>query len=252
MRKVTLSIILILLIVGCYQVLFGNVPFLREYVASVSELKASSKRLNTQLAQLEKSSDYEFAEKKKELSKVIEDYRTSKQDYEQVVSQFSTETAETLLQIQENSLKDIYDVDFLWTIVGNYATEEGINLKFDVVKNTTSASSLNNTSTNYVVCDLQFIITGNYINLTDFIYDLEDDDRLNFEINDFDMQKSGNDLQVTLNVREIKINADNFIESASNTTNTFTEEETTDKEEEKTQTIDSTTSKNTISNTTTN
>ena len=30
--------------------------------------------------------------------------------------------------------KDIYDVDFLWTIVGNYATEEGINLKFDICR----------------------------------------------------------------------------------------------------------------------
>ena len=143
--------------------------------------------------------------------------------------------------MQESELKDIYDVDFLWTIIGNYATEEGINLKFDVNRNVSSASSLNNTSTNYVICDLQFVITGKYINLADFIRDMEDDDRLNFEINDFDMQKSGSDLQVTLTVREIKINSDNLIES--NALQDITNDVT--------QTIDSITSGNTT-NTTTN
>ncbi len=160
-----------------------------------------------------------------------------------MVSQFSAETAENLVQMQESDLKDIYDVDFLWTIVGNYATEEGINLKFDVNRNTTSASSLNNVSTNYVVCDLKFVITGNYINLTDFIYDLEDDDRLNFEINDFNMQKLDSDLQVTLTVKEVKINSDNFIQSASNVVGGVTDAVT--------QTIDSTTSaQNQVNNTT--
>lgn len=241
MRKFCLSILLILLLVGCYHVVFGNVVGLREFVPNVKQLEMTSKNLNTKLAQLEKNSDTDFTQKKKELAEIIENYRTTKQNYEQVVSQFSAETAETLLQLQESSAKDIYDVGFLWTIVGNYATEEGIDLKFDVIKNTSSISSLNNTSTNYVVCDLQFVITGNYINLTDFIYDLEDDDRLNFEINDFDMQKSGSSLQVTLTVREIKINADNFIESSSNTLEEITDDvtqtidsETTNSNEEKT------------------
>ena len=148
MRKLTLSIILILLLVGCYQVVFGNSQFVREKIASVSQLQASSKKLNTELANLEKSTTDEFEAKKKQLAQVIENYRTTKQEYDQLVSQFSAETADALLQAQENDLRDIYDVDFLWTIVGNYATEEGIDLQFDVFRNTTSASSLNNTSTN--------------------------------------------------------------------------------------------------------
>ncbi len=218
MRNVSLTIILILLIFGCYQLAYGNSEMVREKVASVKELEVASKRLNTQVAALEKSSTDEFSAKKKQLSDTVQNYREAKQEYEQVVAQFSTETATSLLEMQENDLKDIYDVDFLWTIVGNYATEEGINLKFDVVKNTTSASSLNNTSTNYIVCDLKFVITGKYINLTDFIYDIEDDDRLNFEINNFDMEKGESDLKVTLTVREVKINSDNLTDTISSMT----------------------------------
>lgn len=241
MRKVVLTIVLLVLLFGCYEVVFNEASVVRKYVASVSQLEMASRKLDTQLAQLEKSSDSDYAQKKKELTQIIENYRNTKQEYEQVVSELSDQTADALIKMQENDLKDIYDVDFLWTIIGNYATEEGINLKFDVNRNVSSASSLNNTSTNYVICDLQFVITGKYINLADFVRDIEDDDRLNFEINDFDMQKSGSDLQVTLTVREIKINSDNLIES--NALQDITNDVT--------QTIDSITSGNTT-NTTTN
>ena len=142
--------------------------------------------------------------------------KQTKKDYEDMVSRLPSQAADNLLAIEENDLKDIYNVDFLWTIVGNYATEEGIDLKFDIIKNTTSTAALKNTSSKYIVCDLQFFITGKYINLTDFIYDLEDDDRLNFEINDFEMQKDGDNLQVTLNIKEVKVNSENLIESSAN------------------------------------
>lgn len=241
-RKVTLSIILILLILGCYELLFGTQETIRAKVASIEQLEMSSRQLNTAVAQLERMSTTDYEQKKSELKTTIKNYKDAKDEYEELIPDPISDSADAMIGMEENELKDIYDVDFLWTIVGNYATEEGINLKFDINKNTTSASSLNNTSSNYIVCDLKFVITGKYINLTDFIYDIEDDDRLNFEINNFSMQKNGDDLEVTLTVREIKINSDNLIESTSNSMST---QPVTD-----TQTIDSTTSSqnNTISN----
>lgn len=229
-RKVTLSIGLILLIFICYLVIFSNNSAFRSKVASVSQLESSSKELNTAVATLEKNRTTDFEDKKKELEKAIKSYQESKEEYETVVAQAvntenvavedisETENVEEVLEAIQT--KDVYNVDFLWTILGNYATEEGIDLKFDINKNMTSVSSMNNTSSNYIVCDLNFTISGNYINLTDFIYDIEDDDRLNFEINDFYMQKDGSNLQVTLVVKEIKINADTLIDSSSNAVST--------------------------------
>ena len=207
---------LIIVLIGCYQVVFGKAEMIRKNVASVSELQSSSRKLNTQLTRLEKTSEDEFNELKNQLAQTIEEYRTTKQEYEQVVAELSAQAAEELIQIQENDLKDIYDTSFLWTIAGNYASQNGIDIDLDFIKNTTSASALNNTSSNYIVCDLNFVITGTYVNLIEFIQDLEEDDRLNFEINDFDMQRSGSELQVTLTVRKIKINADDLIESSAN------------------------------------
>ena len=194
------------------MVLFGNQTGIRSKVASISELQSKSDDLNSDIAKLENSTTKEFQEKKDELSKTIKEYNEVKKQYEELIPQ--TENSQTVI---DENLKDIYDVDFLWTIVGNYATEEGINLNFDISKNITSASSINNTSSTYVVCDLKFTVTGNYINLTDFIYDLEDDDRLNFEINSFNMQKSGDGLQVTFTVKEIKLNNTNLIDTIVST-----------------------------------
>ena len=82
MRRFTLIVVLILLIVGCYQVIFGNAEAIRSKVASVSQLSTASKKLNTELAELEKSTTDEFEQKKQKLSKTIEDYQKSKDNYE--------------------------------------------------------------------------------------------------------------------------------------------------------------------------
>lgn len=242
-RKITLSIVLLLLIFCCYETIFGKNEFFRNKVLSVKELQVNSKNLSSSTVELERLSTVTFEEQKEALSKEIKEYQTAKEEYESIVPD---EIEETVVGIDENDLKDIYDVDFLWTIVGNYATEEGINLTFNINKNTSSALAMNNTSSNYTVCDLKFTITGKYINLTDFICDLEDDDRLNFEINDFYMQKSGEELQVTLNVKEIKVNSDNLIESG---VGSGTSQSTT-KNSLNTQTIDPTTSNASESGTT--
>lgn len=210
-RKITLSIILILLMIVCYEVTFGNNEIIRKVVPSVPQLSKASEELNKASAILESKTTIEYEAKKKQLATSITNYNTSKEEYDEIVP---TTAGDSVLGIAENELKDIYDVSFLWTIIGNYATEEGVAIDMVVQKNTTSASAMRNSATSdYMVCDLKFTLLGKYINLTDFIFDLEDDDRLGFEINDFDMQKSGEDLQVTLTVKEIKINGADLIDT---------------------------------------
>ena len=282
-RKITLAIILIALIFACYVVLFSEYEVIRNILPSVFELQASSKTLETSVANLEKISSTEYDEKKNLLNTTIEEYKKAKTEYESIVP---VNTGKPEIEI--TALKDVYDIDFLWTIVGNYATEEGINLKFDVKRNNNSLSSINNTSSNYVVCDLEFTITGNYINLTDFMYDIEDDDRLNFEINDFSMAKviakkdladkavdlttdpdwyddekpststgDSNQLQVTLVVKEVKINANNLIENGTveeivENISSSIDEQTSKRENTVTNTTSTNTTKNTVENTTAN
>ena len=229
-RNITFIIILILLIWLSCTLMFGKETSINEKFDTIAKLKESDQKLEKSASDLDKLISKDMPDKKKSLLATIETYKSTKAEYERVVAQYSNLSSAEVL---ENELeKDIYDVDFLWTIVGNYATEEGVNLKFDVTKNTTSPSSYNNDSSEYVVCDLNFSVTGSYINLTDFIYDIEDDDRLNFEINDFELKKNEDEITIEpLNAKfvvyAIKLNSQNLIENYVVLPNESTQEATT-------------------------
>ena len=81
---------------------------------------------------------------------------------------------------------DLYDLEFLWTELGNYSRKNTVAMKMNIARSTTSYSE----SEEYIICDLDFDVIGGYINVTDFIYDLEDDDRFGFEICEFSMVKA--------------------------------------------------------------
>ena len=125
-------------------------------------------------------------------------------------------------QIKESNMynsMDLYDVDFLWTTIGIYATEKGVTLQFDVSKSSTATAI----SSEYVMCDLNFTVTGEYIAITDFIYNIENDDKLNFEISDFAMEKGGENLQATFVVKEVPINSKTLSSVPTTAVSGFTE-----------------------------
>ena len=62
-----------------------------------------------------------------------------------------------------------YKIEFLWTKLGNYAHDENVEIKIDV-------SNSN--------------ISGRYTDVTQFIYDVENDSKLGFKIENFDMKSS--------------------------------------------------------------
>ena len=75
-----------------------------------------------------------------------------------------------------------YKVEFLWTVIGNYAGKEGVTLTLDIAE-AGKAGTYN----------LNFTLVCNYIGITDFIYDIENDEDLKFEIQNFAMSVSSGD-----------------------------------------------------------
>ena len=179
-------------------------------VNNYKNVSAASREIDTLVSQLVNINDVQFEEKKNSLESEIKKYKNTKEEYDELVGTVETED-ETVPEI---SLVDIYDVDFLWTAIGNYGTEEGIKLKFDVARSTTSMLD----SQNYIMCDLKFTVSGDYIPITDFIYDLEDDSKLGFEISDFSLSKGGENLQATFTVKNVPINSKNLTEITTSIT----------------------------------
>lgn len=200
MRKYLLILILIITGIMFFSLMFFGFRIGSFQINSYDNIETTSLEKKQLLAELNYKNTTEYTAKKSALDSAVQKYKNKKLQYDTLVSegQISDSTI-------YNSL-DLYDVDFLWTTIGNYATEKEITLQFDVVK----SSSTTSISSEYVICDLNFTVTGEYIAITDFIYSIENDEKLNFEISDFLIEKGGENLQATFVVKEVPINSKNL------------------------------------------
>ena len=201
MRKNILAIVLVIIGILFFLIMFFGFKLGNFKINSYKEIQLANTERKKILSELNYKNLTEFAAKKNALISAVDAYRLQKSQYDTLVEEG---------QIQEGTVYDsmeLYDVDFLWTTIGNYATQKGVTLQFDVVESPKLASI----SSEYVICDLNFTITGEYIAITDFIYSLENDDKLNFEISKFLMEKGGENLQATFVVKEVAVNSKNLI-----------------------------------------
>ncbi len=206
MRKIVILLVLVLSIVACYVISVQGVENNLLQIASYEEVKAANKELDTQISELNRKNTTEFESKRTALTTAVKNYENKKAEYEALAPTVQQQQEETPQEPISNT--KTYDVDFLWTIVGNYATEEGINLDFVFVKSAESSSSID--TEYYTMSDINFTISGSYNSLIEFIYDIEEDDRLAFEIRNFKMSKGGSDIQATFSVIGVPINNENL------------------------------------------
>lgn len=213
MRKYVLILILVIVAILCINLIVFGFKIGKFKINSYKDISRLSVEKTELLSDLYKKNTTEFKDKINELKKSTENYKTVKAQYDDLVE--SGEISENAFY----SSMDIYNLDFLWTTIGNYATEKGVTLQFDITRSSSSTSI----SSDCVMCDLNFIITGDYIAITDFVYSLEDDDKLNFEIRDFLVEKGGENLQATFVVKGVPINSQN-LSSVPVTSATYVEE----------------------------
>ena len=192
MRKYLLILVLIISCILCFLVMSFGFTFIPSY----KEVNASLAEKRQVLTELSTKNSTEFFAKQTALSSAVQEYKNKKAQYDTLVQEGKI-TEETVTSME------MYDVDFLWATIGNYATQKGVTLQFDISKSAIKASI----SPEYVYCDLNFTITGDYIAITDFIYSLENDDKLNFEIRNFLMKKGGENLQATFTVKDVPVNS---------------------------------------------
>lgn len=216
MRKIIFSIIIVILLVaGGFLIAKGvNIGNITVWgVKSIKEKNATIDQKNQQLSTLA-TADYESALSGLNTSKTS--LETTKKSYE-----------DKAILAKDNSYlqTEKYEIEFLWTKVGNYAKDRKVELKFDVANSSTKG-----------LYDLKFTIAGKYTKVADYIYDIENDSKLGFKIEDFHMVSAGEGVQATFTCKEVNIN----IESAESNSSSSAENDGT------------TTKNNTNSNATTN
>lgn len=167
-------------------------------VYSISEIIEENSKLDNEINDLNKLKNEDYKKSLDNLSSSTKSLETSKQSYLDEAS-ISTDS-----EIKEATISQNYSMEYLWNKVGSYATEEGVNLKWEVQSSGSGKYTLN------------FTVVGSYIAIINYVYDVENDSDLGFTILNFKM--SGSDsLTATFSVHDVSIKAES-VTAASNTT----------------------------------
>lgn len=198
MRRFLIKVLLFILIIMTLILIISGIGYGNLGIKSFLELEQETSNLYSEVYKLQEKNTIEYESKKELLVKSANEYNQKKAEYNDLIP--------VIYGVGKN-IYDLYEIDFLWTIIGNYATEEEIVLQFDISK-TLNDSIFENTD--YILCNLNFTILGEYSAIVNFIYDLENDERLGFEIRNFELKKFEENLQAKFIVNSIPINKKNL------------------------------------------
>lgn len=217
MKKILISIIIILLIGLGYTISAKSLNIGALKLESINDIKNASTNLEQKFNTSKEISAQTYPKSIEDLDNVVRDLKKVKQQYEaKTLNNPEAQTNLGVIQVEK------YNIEYLWTIIGNYATKNGVTLTLDV-----------KSSNAQDVYNLNFNLEGTYIGITDFIYNLEDDSDLNFEIKDFEISSE----KITTTDKKVKLTDETTDEEneekTSNSTNqqntTTTKKETTTK-----------------------
>ena len=194
MRKILISVLLVLLLILAYFVIFQGISIGTFNILGTKEIIELNDTLTAKIDETNEKIKNQLESKNSELSDNVDILLKNKEEYYKLAN-VSTES-----EISKANTEEIYNVEYLWLKVGRYARKKGVIVKMDIKTGTAGDSTIK---------DLSFTVTGNYIPTMDFISSLEEDSDLNFRIDNFKMVPSGEILQTTFDVKGIKIKLEN-------------------------------------------
>ena len=188
MKKILMSILIILLIVMAYLVIARGIEIGSIKILSIEQIKYENKKLEQEIAQTETLMNTNYPSKTNELNSSVSYLLAAKDSYLDLAS-VSTEE-----EIKQATVKEEYTVEFLLTKFGRYSTSNGVNLKYEIT--TASTSDSNN---------INFTVDGRYSRIITFLSDIEDDAKLGFRIRNFKLIPNGENLTATFLVTNVSV-----------------------------------------------
>jgi len=200
MRKILLTILTILLTLVLILCMKNGINIGALQIPGFQRLADINQELTLKIQEADtKKTEYQTSVNK--IKADTTDLTKAKKEYLDLITVSTDSEIQSALQIRT------YTIEYLWSQVGNHATKEGVVAKMDIGSSSLGDAAYKN---------LNFTITGSYLGITNFISDLENDSKLQFTIDDFDMKSQ----QATFVVKDVKILKENTISTSSSTKTT--------------------------------
>ena len=222
MRKILISILIVALLALAYFTVMDGLDILGFRVLSIEEIAQKNEELNNKIEQTSQLASVAYPKVKKDLELSAKSLLKQKDEYADLVSFSSSSDIDAASKFQ------VYDMEYLRTRLGTYATKNGVKIKIDVLS--ASAEEQYN---------LNFTATGRYVGITEFISSIEKDTSFSFRIEKFKLlpQSNTDTLQATFSINNVSIkNINKVTEQRSTPQNENVNDNTTDEKNNTTNT----------------
>ena len=129
MKKILILILIILLGVVAYMIVYKNIEIGNWKSTNLEELKALKMNLDDKIKQARELNETEYTNKIDELNKSTKQLKRTKETYETKMKYLDEDLELGLIKVKE------YKIEYLWAIIQNYARDEGIQIKLDLIEN---------------------------------------------------------------------------------------------------------------------
>lgn len=207
MRKLLISVLIVILLAVAGYMCYNGITIINYRISGLKEIKKLNENLDEKISVASKLVSTDYPTQISNISKSMKDLKTEKEKYDNMV------TISTDEQVQAAAKIEKYEIEYLWTKIGNWAKKEGVTMKIDLKNSSTGTQGLYN---------LQFTVNGQYIGIADFIYDIENDTSLGFKIEEFKLLpgEDTNILTGSFACKDISINIDSSNVTYSSTPST--------------------------------
>lgn len=175
-----------------------------------------------------------YAKEETNNSNAKDNLKAAKNSFDVAKQTYDNIDASTIEIVQEATKEEKYFIEYLWIVLGNYATANDLAISIitpgstvDIDKNTTTNNQTNNvtnnqennqTNTNSPIIDsvvgsnttsnnaVRVIVEGRYANVADFVFDVENDKNLKFKLDNIKMAYKGNNkIQASFEVLSLSV-----------------------------------------------
>jgi hypothetical protein len=181
-KKIVLLVIVIISVYGSFTAfkngyvgIVNDKIELKYELPSYAQIQDDKSELDSKIKELKTLNASGIPNASGEVDTELKNYAQKKLIYEDLKATASRE------EIAEANKIRIYLLDYLWIKVGNYANDNAV--KFKMTPNTEEST-------------LSFDITGSYISVINFIYDIQNDEELNFKLDGIVIEGASSDIEV--------------------------------------------------------
>lgn len=172
-----------------------------------------------------KITDTKLSNTKNRYNASLKGLDTAKAEFEKQKEQYEAITDETVEIIKEATVDEKYNIEYMWIKLGNYATTNNLALTLvepggkvqteqtETDTQVTSGDTEEKTDTPNVQNpvsssnEMTIKVVGNYINVSQFIFELENDKELRFKLDKIRMEYAGNNqITATFAVKNLVFN----------------------------------------------